>query len=391
MNFLKTMSRATKSATCAMAITFLAVSGANAQTTVINDSFANGFSDLTADGSEIAFFTTSSSMGLNEDNTVPGPIEFASGSSGRAIHGLFQEVTLAAVGDSLEMTFDFTTPASIGPFFNNEDFRWGLFSTARSTNGQADYAENIPSSSSAPNDLLRVVAGFEGEIDNLNAPGTDLGLRTHNVNAVLDSSASTSSQSPDGTPSGILMNTTGGFDFISGGEDDQITIDPNTNYTGRLFLELTDPTLATLQVTIAILDGTGAVMSTHTDDLFIDDQPNIDVDGDGDLDGEIGVNTLSFDFLGISATSGAFGSNNVIGEPDNGISISNVTITSIIGGGVVLLGDANCDGAINFDDIGPFIALLSSDDFKPEGDTNEDGEINFSDISSFISILASQS
>ena len=56
----------------------------------------------------------------------------------------------------------------------------------------------------------------------------------------------------------------------------------------------------------------------------------------------------------------------------------------------VLLGDANCDGEVNFDDIAPFIELLSSGNFKVQADTNLDGEISFLDISPFISILSSQ-
>ena len=386
MSFLRSVSRASKSAACAVTITFLAVSSAEAQTTttVINDSFANGFSDLSADDSELDFFTTSSSAALNSDRETPGPIEFASGTSGRAIHGLFAPQTLAAVGDSIDMTFDFTTPASIGT--NNEDFRWALFSTSRSTNGQADFAMNIPSSSGTPNPLLEVVAGFEGEIDNINVMGTDLGLRTHNVNALLNSPASTSGTFPDGTPTGTLMNTTAGFDFISGGEDDEITLVPNTSYTGRLLLELTDSTLATIDVTIELLDASGAVISTHTDMLFVDDQ----FDPVTNESIEIGVNTLSFDFLGISATSSAFGMSTAIGDPDNGITISNVTITAInVGDDVeVLRGDANCDNEVNFADIAPFIAFLSGDDFKPEADVDGNGEINFADIAPFIALLS---
>ena len=57
----------------------------------------------------------------------------------------------------------------------------------------------------------------------------------------------------------------------------------------------------------------------------------------------------------------------------------------------VLLGDANCDGEVNFGDIGPFIALLSSngEEFKPEADINQDAEISFADIPPFITILSS--
>lgn len=370
------VSRLSKITICAIAGAAIAVSSADAQT-VINDSFTNGFSDLSADGSELDFFTTSSSSGLNSDRTVPGPIDFASGTSGRAIHGLFAPQTLAAVGDSLDVTIDFTTPATIG--LAEEDFRFGLFSTARSTNGQADYAMNLPSSTSTPNDLLRILAGFEGEIDNINNEGTDLGIRTHNVNALVPSLASTSSQSPDGTPSGILMNTTGGFDFIAGGEDNEITLLSETDYTARILVELDDPTLASLSITIEMLDNAGAVISTLNRSVFVDDQD----------DGTIGVNTLSFDFLGISATSSAFGTSNTVGDPDNGIEISNVTITFATSA-AVLVGDVNCDGVVNFLDIAPFIGLLSSGDFLDKADINGDGSVSFLDIAPFIGLLSSQ-
>ena len=385
MTLLRTVSRVSKSAACAVTMTFLAVSSAEAQTTttVINDSFENGFSDLSSDDSELDFFTTSSSSGLNSDRTAPGPIDFASGTSGRAIHGLFAPQTLVAVGDSLDVTIDFTTPASIG--IEDEDFRFGLFSTARSANGQADYTMNIPSSTAMPNPLLEVVAGFEGEIDNINAPGTDFGLRTHNVNALLNSPASTNSLTPDGTPSGILMNTTSGFDFISSGEDDEITLVPNTSYTARLFLQLNDPTLATVDVTIELFDAAGAIISTDTDSLFVDDQ--FDPDTNDPI--EIGVNTLSFDFLGISATSSAFGTSNTVGDPDNGIDISNVTITAVnVGDDTdVLLGDADCNNDVNFLDIGPFVALLASGQTKPQADIDGNGIVNFLDIGPFVLIL----
>lgn len=53
----------------------------------------------------------------------------------------------------------------------------------------------------------------------------------------------------------------------------------------------------------------------------------------------------------------------------------------------VLLGDVNLDGAVNFLDIAPLIALLTSGDYQLEADCNEDGEVNFLDISPFILIL----
>ena len=52
------------------------------------------------------------------------------------------------------------------------------------------------------------------------------------------------------------------------------------------------------------------------------------------------------------------------------------------------LGDANQDGEVNFLDINPFIALLSSNTFLEQADTNEDGVVDFLDIAPFIAILS---
>ena len=54
----------------------------------------------------------------------------------------------------------------------------------------------------------------------------------------------------------------------------------------------------------------------------------------------------------------------------------------------VLLGDANCDGEVNFADIAPFIGFLSSGEFKAQADIDMNGEVNFSDIAPFIAILS---
>ena len=54
----------------------------------------------------------------------------------------------------------------------------------------------------------------------------------------------------------------------------------------------------------------------------------------------------------------------------------------------VLLGDVNMDGTVNFLDITPFIALLSSGDFKAEADVDQSGVVDFLDISPFIAILS---
>ena len=62
-------------------------------------------------------------------------------------------------------------------------------------------------------------------------------------------------------------------------------------------------------------------------------------------------------------------------------------------------GDLNCDGALDFDDINPFVLALSDPagyaaaypDCKPvNGDLNEDGVVNFDDVNPFVALLAQQ-
>ena len=65
----------------------------------------------------------------------------------------------------------------------------------------------------------------------------------------------------------------------------------------------------------------------------------------------------------------------------------NQQITLVEGSTVVLLGDCNLDGGVNFADISPFIGVLSSKAFLSQADCNEDGMVSFSDIQPFIEIL----
>ena len=55
----------------------------------------------------------------------------------------------------------------------------------------------------------------------------------------------------------------------------------------------------------------------------------------------------------------------------------------------VILGDLNGDGEVGFSDIPPFIDLLISGDFSPEGDINQDEAVSFADIPGFIQLLIS--
>ena len=54
----------------------------------------------------------------------------------------------------------------------------------------------------------------------------------------------------------------------------------------------------------------------------------------------------------------------------------------------ILLGDVNLDGVVDFLDIPPFIAILSSGEFRAEADCDGSGSVDFLDISPFVAILS---
>ena len=56
----------------------------------------------------------------------------------------------------------------------------------------------------------------------------------------------------------------------------------------------------------------------------------------------------------------------------------------------VLRGDVDLSGNVTFDDIEPFIELLSSGEFQAEADCSTDGVIDFADIPAFIDVLTEQ-
>ena len=71
---------------------------------------------------------------------------------------------------------------------------------------------------------------------------------------------------------------------------------------------------------------------------------------------------------------------------------SNATLrVTVAGVSEPLLGDVNLDGAVNFFDIGPFIAVLSSGEFQAEADIDGSGTVDFLDIAPFIVTLSAGS
>ena len=63
-------------------------------------------------------------------------------------------------------------------------------------------------------------------------------------------------------------------------------------------------------------------------------------------------------------------------------------IGDVTGDPGVLLGDVDLSGVVDFLDIAPFIAVLSSNGSQAEADVNQDGTVDFLDINAFIEVLA---
>ena len=54
----------------------------------------------------------------------------------------------------------------------------------------------------------------------------------------------------------------------------------------------------------------------------------------------------------------------------------------------VLLGDINCDNAVNLLDVAPFVDLLSNGEFSVKGDIDGNGSVDLLDIAPFVDLLA---
>jgi len=70
----------------------------------------------------------------------------------------------------------------------------------------------------------------------------------------------------------------------------------------------------------------------------------------------------------------------------NGNFSSDATLTVTLDA-LVLLGDVNRDGMVNFSDIVPFIGVLSAGGVQAEADINQDGMVDFLDVVPFILAL----
>ena len=110
----------------------------------------------------------------------------------------------------------------------------------------------------------------------------------------------------------------------------------------------------------------------------IDEGDGIDysVSGAGDVNGD-GIDDV---IIGASLVDGN----------GNSASVESYVVFGRAAHSGVLKGDVDMDGDIDFDDIGPFIAVLQSGDFQAEADCDCSTVVDFADIPAFIALLQQQ-
>lgn len=244
---------------------------------VVNDVFAVDGTDPLNNDARYFASSSASAIELNADS-----VGLVSGTSSRQIHALFETQKLAASGDYVAATITFRTPASVAS--TNEDLRIGLFDHLERTSA-AELGQNTSYSSTSPNPVFEGLPGFYLELDVESAdPATDLDIRRS-----------------DPSVTGRSISTSSGFSSIGNGPDVGYSFEANTEYT--VVLTVTRTAFDTLDIKA---DFAGASY-TATDLLPA---------------------SFNIGMLALNASSGAFGSSNVAGEPDNGIDLISVIIES---------------------------------------------------------------
>ncbi len=139
-------------------------------------------------------------------------------------------------------------------------------------------------------------------------------------------------------------------------------------------------------------------LHTQNPSIRLDDRFDIMFDGGGLTDNQ-GLDYLEDSY----AVFGNNGTHDLNGPIDTGTGSSSEVLQSLITASdhlpiyadfivvsipdIVLLGDVNLDGVVDFADIAPFVLVLTGGEFQAEADIDLDTEVTFMDIPPFIEIL----
>ena len=210
-----------------------------------------------------------------------GHLGLVSGSSGRGIRTTFTPQTLSE-GQTLQATYTFTTPASIGQD-RDSAFRVGLYDKL----GRSELESDQSASSKSPNSLYDELPGYmiDFDINLADAAAANIDVRKHNADT-----------------QGRLLGTTKGYTRLGGGGN-AYTFAPNTTYTGVMSVQK-------LAGGIAIsgsLSQDGKALSEFS---FVDEQSDVN----------------NFGMLAFHVNSETFGTSADVDTPDNGLEFTNVKV-----------------------------------------------------------------
>jgi hypothetical protein len=250
----------------------------SAQTTIVNDSWADGGRNNGADPQDTDWWTSTSNQAIE---VGVGYLGLVTGTSGRGIHGTFTPQILG-VGDTLTASFSFRTPATVTTATSGgAQFRIGLFDTTGH-----NFAQNFTTTTST-------------EWNNLNGYMMDF-----DVGPLTSGSANITFRQRTDMTSSTLMTTTTGYTQIGTAGGSSYSFAANTAYTG--VISLTRTGTDSLELGGSLYQG-ASLLSTWTQ---------------SDASGI--VSTLGA--LAFQVNSSIFGSSGTVGAADNGIDFSNIKI-----------------------------------------------------------------
>jgi len=250
----------------------------SAQLSIFNDSFADGNAAMTGTTDTNWYDTTNN----NAYEISTGVLGLISGTAGRGIHTTFSAQSLSNVGDSIRFSFTFSTPATIlGDTTKPSGFKFGLFNSG----GQTVNEDVTDSTDARWNNVL----GYMTDLDASTDDNEDINFR----------------ESLTLRTTSRLLGSTNDFSSLTSGPDGAYKFAANTDYSVSLTIELTGADELTLTGTV--YDSADTVIATHNDTTAA------------------GITT--FDLAAIHVNSNVFGSTSSTGVADNGIDITNASLT----------------------------------------------------------------
>ena len=245
---------------------------------IFDDSFADGGRDDGADANDLNWWTTTTSSAIE---VAEGHLGLVSGGSGRGIRTTFAPQTLAE-GQTLQATFTFTTPETIGTD-RDSAFRVGLYDKL----GRGELERDLSASSKQPNKLYDGLPGYmiDFDINLANPDAANIDIRKHKQDT-----------------QGRLLGTTKGYQRLAGGGA-PYQFAAETTYTGTMSVT---KTAGGLEIA-GTISQSGTILSEFS---ALDE----------------GSDVNNFGMLAFHVNSKTFGTSKQADTPDNGLDFTNISV-----------------------------------------------------------------